>query len=55
MTDKEKITNAAKKGWMKWLYEIYRRTYYQHSGNYDGCLTYKQWLSIRIDLYNPMD
>lgn len=55
MTYKEKIRDAAKKEWMKWLYKIYRRAYCQHSGNYDGCLTYKQWLDIRIDLYNPID
>lgn len=53
MTDKEKIRDAAEKGWMKWLYDIYKRTYYQRFGYYCGCLSYRDWLSIRIDLYKP--
>lgn len=55
MSNEEKIRDAAEKGWMKWLYDIYRRVYYQHFGYYDGCLTYRQWLGIRIDLYNPIN
>lgn len=53
MTDKEKVRDAAKNGWMEWLYKIYRSVYYQHFGNYSGCLSYRDWLFFRIDLYKP--
>ena len=53
MTDKEKIEDAAKNEWMKDHYRIYKNVYYQHFGNYDGCLSYKNWLVSKIDLYKP--
>lgn len=53
MTDKEKIADAAKNGWMKDHYRIYKSVYYQHFGNYVGCLSYKNWLASKIDLYKP--
>lgn len=53
MTDKEKIEDAAKNGWMKDHYKIYKSVYYQHFGNYVGCLSYKSWLGTKIDLYKP--
>lgn len=53
MTFGEKINHAIKNKWLEDFYKIYRRTYYQHFGNYDGCLSYREWLGIRIDLYKP--
>lgn len=55
MTDKEKIKDAIKNKWMKWEYNLYRKIYYQHFGNYTGCLSYRVWLETKIDLYKPQN
>ena len=53
MTDKEKIADAIKNAWMKDIYIAYRNAYRYYDHNFTGCLSYHDWIAIRIDLYKP--
>lgn len=53
MTDREKIADAEKNKWMEDTYKAYKAAYYYYNGSYFGCLSYRSWLAIRIDMYKP--